>query len=201
MVWFEMLSLVKCVVDNSRKSYVTVDGVSKMTPLYSTWFDMYQRCTSDRSKKVRPHYVNTVLCLEWYVFDNFADWAESQFGYGLIGMDGHLYQLDKDLLGDGDLYSPDTCCFLPKEINAFLKRSKSVRNTTGFTGVSLLPNGKYRACVRDPRVGGNRHLGCFLQPEDAYNSYLLAKAEIGVYLATKYTGLISSKAYQVLIAL
>jgi hypothetical protein len=166
-----------------------------MTPLYNTWFDMYQRCSSDRSKALRPHYKDVNLYEGWLVFEVFAEWAQKQTGYGVVGFDGHLFQLDKDLLGDGKTYSPEYCCFLPKEVNMFLRKNISVKNTTGFTGVSSLPNGKYRACVRDPRIGRNIHLGCFADPEKAHSAYLGAKSEIGGYLSCKYKDLISEAAY------
>ncbi len=179
----------------SIKSYVNIDGVVRMTPLYNSWFDMYQRCTSVRSKSIRPHYKDVSLCDTWLVFEVFAEWALKQTGCGDIGFDGCIFQLDKDLLGDGKTYSPTSCCFLPKEVNSFLQRNLNVRNTTGFTGVSLLPNGKYRACVRDPRLLRNRHLGCFSSPEKAHSAYLEAKSEIGKYLADKYKGLICDAAF------
>lgn len=195
MVLYVTLILVICAVGKPHKTYTVVDGISRMTPLYNTWFDMYQRCTSERSKSKRPHYRDTKLHKDWYIFKNFAEWAEKQVGYGLTGLDGHTFQIDKDLLGKGDVYSPESCCFLPKEVNAFLKRNRSVRNSTGFTGVSLLPNGKFRACVRDPRTKRNKHLGCFLKPEDAYEKYLLSKSEIGKYLANTYKQSISKDAF------
>lgn len=182
-------------MESHPKSYTNERGETRTTPLYNSWFDMYQRCTSERSKRKRPQYTSTTLCEDWFDFNNFAKWAKQQIGQGEKGFDGHLYQIDKDLLGNSDLYSPSTCCFLPKEVNSFLKKKTSVRNTTGFTGVSLLPNGKYRACVRDPRVGRNKHLGCFLNPKDAYSSYLSEKSKIGKYLAEKYKNCISERAY------
>ncbi len=182
--------------------YINDEGKTRMLPLYNTWFDMYQRSTSMRSKLLRPHYMDTELYPKWCSYDNFVDWAIPQIGCGSIGMDGHLYQLDKDLLSNGvNAYSPDTCCFLPKEINTFIQKNIHVNNTTGFTGVSVLPNGKYRACVRDPRAGKNLHLGCFTSPEEAYSAYLKAKSDIAKYLASKYVGLISEDAYHTLITM
>jgi hypothetical protein len=178
-----------------RKTYIEVGGVKRMSPLYNMWFDMYQRCTSERSRKIRPHYYKTELHPDWYNFHTFADWAEHQRGYNEFCEKGIPYQLDKDLLGEGTLYSPDNCCFLPKEVNAFLRTNLSRANTSGVTGVVVLPNGKYRACIRDSRVGKNIHLGCFVDIDEAASAYKTKKQEICRYLAEKYKNTISQKAF------
>lgn len=33
--------------------------------------------------------------------------------------------LDKDLIGDGTIYSPDDCVFIDSDINSFIKSSKN----------------------------------------------------------------------------
>lgn len=54
-------------------------------------------------------------------YDDWVAWAERQSGYMWVDEKGKLFEQDKDLLGDGKLYSPETCCFLPREINCYLK--------------------------------------------------------------------------------
>lgn len=45
------------------------------------------------------------ICKEWYNYDTFAEWAINN-GYD------NTKQLDKDIKGNGMLYSPETCCFV-----------------------------------------------------------------------------------------
>ena len=33
---------------------IKLNGKWRMLPVYNQWFDMYQRCTSQRSKKIMP---------------------------------------------------------------------------------------------------------------------------------------------------
>jgi hypothetical protein len=73
-------------------------------------------------------------------------------------------QLDKDLLGDGKLYSPKTCVFVSSRVNKFTNRSRL------NCGVSWRKrDSNYEAKLSD------RHLGCFDTQEEAHQAWRKAK--------------------------
>lgn len=94
---------------------------------YQTWKGVIERCYSSKQYKRGPSYLGCKVCKEWLTFSNFKKWMEQQ--------DWEGKHLDKDLLGDGKLYSPDTCCFLPRNINMFIRdsRKKEARLPLGVT--------------------------------------------------------------------
>lgn len=167
---------------------VKLDGKWKMLPVYNQWFDMYQRCTSQRSKKIRPTYDKVVLCPEWYDYDNYYNWSMSQVGFGDFDEKGKLFQLDKDLLS-GTLYSPETCLFLPKEINCFLVRFSNA------SGVRLTKFGKFRVSVYDSDICTTRHLACFDSEQKAIECYTEFKHQRALFLREKWRDKISEVAY------
>jgi hypothetical protein len=72
---------------------------------------MLERCYSGRY----PSYKDVEVCREWHDYQNFAKWYHEQ-AFDRAGK----YQLDKDLLGNSKIYSPETCCLLKDNINQLL---------------------------------------------------------------------------------
>jgi hypothetical protein len=89
---------------------VTSKGVEG---IYDTWYNMLSRCYSDCGKN-QKYYAEVFVAKEWHDFSVFLKYYKRYYIEG--------YQLDKDLLSkEGHkIYSPSTCCFLPKEINKLL---------------------------------------------------------------------------------
>lgn len=164
-------------------TYHIVDGKQLMLPEYNQWFDMVQRCTSARSKAIRPTYENCTLYSPWLSYDVYLEWAKTQVGFLVRDPAGKLYQLDKDLLGC-DYYGPDVCAFIPQELNKFLTGSRG----NNPVGCSLLPNGKWRVTIRDPFLGKNVHKGCFASLDAASSVHTLAKGVLARKLADKWDG-------------
>ena len=82
--------------------------------------------------------------------------------------------LDKDFLGDGKLYSPKTCYFVPAWLNSLFNDSGSIRGNLP-QGVSLHKLvGKYQAQIKIKCKVVS--LGYFDTPEEASAVYLKAKA-------------------------
>ncbi len=81
-----------------------------MPKLKSVWLGMMNRCYSGKNKS----YAAVTVCEEWHNFITFAKW------YIENNIDG--WCLDKDLLSNSyKMYSPSTCCFIPRIINSSIK--------------------------------------------------------------------------------
>ena len=155
---------------------VLVDGSEKrrqvwVCPYYLRWRDILKRCYHPSLLINRPTYKDTVVCEEWLTFSKFKAWMEKQNWKG-----NHL---DKDLLGDGKIYSEKTCCFLPPSVNATLT-SQSRESKSGLpTGVCWFEHiGKFGAGVCNPFTGKREHLGVFSNAENAHIAWYKRKTEI-----------------------
>lgn len=85
-------------------------------PLYSTWSGMKERCNNKNSENYKWYgAIGVTVCKEWNDFKTFYDWSINN-GWKK-GLD-----LDKDILGDGKLYSPDTCCYVTHIRNSWAKK-------------------------------------------------------------------------------
>lgn len=162
-----------------------------MLPSYNMWFDMVQRCKSDRSRAIRPTYEDVTLHPEWESYDVFCDWCRQQPFYAATSFDGKPYVLDKDFLS-GTVYGPETCVFIPDALNKFY------RGLHTFKGFSLLPNGKYRADIYDVDLRKNILLGCFHTEVEARAAYKVAKRLQALKLVEKYEGKVDPRVIEVL---
>lgn len=148
----------------------------KTTQEYDVWKLMLRRCYDDKSQEKRPTYKDTTICEEWKNFQNFAKWYKDNYPK----IEGVKFDLDKDLMQKdikNKVYSPETCTFLPKNINTFFTNKQS-DNTSGFIGVGWNKRDK-RWIAQINLFGENKKkfLGCFTTPEEASQVYQSARAE------------------------
>lgn len=150
------------------------DYINNLTA-YRTWSGMIKRCYDEKNLKQFPSYIGCSVHSEWHNFQNFAKWFYENYKGG--------FNLDKDLIEIGNkIYGPNTCCFVPIEINNILTHNKKTRSITS-TGVYPY-NGKYRASVQE---GGKRvYLGVFKTDEEAFNAYKIEKESYIKKQADKY---------------
>ena len=87
-----------------RGEYTT----AKDKKAYQTWKSMFVRCYS-HDYHSSASYEGCTVAREWHCFQDFATWFYSNFIEG--------YHLDKDIIGTGKEYSPDTCIFVTPEDN------------------------------------------------------------------------------------
>ena len=159
----------------------------ELTKICTHWLSMLTRCYSNRYVQ----YKGCSIAEEWHNFQNFAKWFEENYNPEV--MEG--WELDKDVLFKGNkIYSPDTCSFVPKEINMLFVKCKKSR---GCYPVGVYKN-KNRFIARVRRGGNRVSLGSFDTPEEAFQAYKTAKEKHIKETAEKYKGLISERVYQVL---
>lgn len=146
----------------------------KQTPEYEVWYSMLCRCYDEKYQEKNPTYKGTIVCKEWHNFQNFAKWYNENHPK----IEGIKFHLDKDLLQQdikNKIYSPDTCIFLPHNVNSFLTNKQS-DNTSGYIGACWNKvMKKWQANIRLFGEGKKKHLGSFTTPEEAYEVYKFAR--------------------------
>lgn len=179
-----------CFVARKWKNQTKVSvGSSKVIPAYQHWHHMRHRCQEPYWLKY-PTYIGTSHQPDWDDYDIFHEWVTNQKGYGLDGAN-----LDKDLLGDGTFYSEQTCCLLPRQLNAAITGGRSSKGGLYPTGVSL-NGGKYMVSLAYD--GKNKTLGRYNTPEEAFNVYREAKIAKIRNLAEEFKDRINERAFKAL---
>ena len=185
---------IKCYHDK-LKSLVCGIGVNDVSDcpkhIYQKWISMIKRCYSIKSLQRQPTYQKCSVCSEWLKLSNFKSWFEDNYIEG--------YDLDKDLLSRNDkVYSPETCCFLPKNINIIIS-SCSGKKGRYEAGISTYRHNKYivSICKYNKKI----HLGCFDTQVEAANAYKSAKEQYVKELAERYfqEGKITERVYNALL--
>lgn len=158
---YAIQSRTSTMVGGVRRRVVEFD-----CPYYRRWSHMLMRCHNAKFRARNPAYAKATICDEWKSFADFKAWMERQPWQG--------NELDKDILGDGSLYSPGTCCFVPKSVNMFWTRCTS--KDGGLIGVSFVKSrGNYVAQCSN---GGHRKaLGVFSSAIDAHKAWIRAKGQ------------------------
>lgn len=147
------------------------EGVYKATKTgdhikhYNCWNGMLERCYSDKYHSKENYRGRVLVCEEWHDYQNFAEWFEYNY------IDG--CQLDKDI-SKGNRYSPESCHFLPKELNVFFTGRRHYRGETPI-GVSHRGKGSYAVYVSDGNKQDGKYLGSYKSPEEAFNVYKIEK--------------------------
>lgn len=213
VMFYDPVYITKCEYGNLRKGNVKnriypsyygkgYMGVGKYSSkdrkIYDLWAKMLERCYNEKVRDKQPTYLVVTVCDEWLNFQNFAAWCEAQDFFNAKDDKGRPYQLDKDILIKGNrVYSPETCCFVPKDINLLLLTSKKARGDYPI-GVSYLKTGRvFRA---DLSINGKlKYLGAFRSPEEAFQAYKRAKESYVKDVANKWKDRIDLRTYQALL--
>lgn len=175
---------------NSKGVHKTRVG-KKRSLAYSKWFDMIVRCYSPEYQDRYPAYNDCSVDERWRDFQDFADWHYSH-PYRELG-----YELDKDLLfPNNKIYSPDTCCFIPQELNKLLTDHRSARGVYPQGVYYHKPTGKYLARMK--YNGKSRHLGLFGCPQEAHRAYKKTKEAYVKEKALEWQDRIADNVFQAL---
>ena len=184
--------LVYGVGVNDWAGNISVNG--KKIWEYKLWQGMLERCFSEKLKQKHPTYKDVTCSKEWLLMASFIEDVSKMKGYGFEG-----WELDKDILQKGNkLYSKDTCCFVPAEVNMLLTKSDKARGEWPVGVYFHKPSGKFRARLN---INGKRkHLGYFTTPEEAFQAYKLAKEDQIKVVAEKWKHQLDERVFQALLA-
>lgn len=153
--------------------------------MYNAWCKILERCYSSKLHDRKPSYKGVEICESWKNFQVFAEWYDSNYVEG--------FQIDKDLISPSSkIYSPETCCFVPSEINSIFTNRKSIDGILPI-GVRKVKN-SFLVRMRENNV--KKYIGTFNNSEDAFLAYKVAKEKYIKKIADKWKGVISDKVYK-----
>lgn len=163
---------------------------NKNTEVYNTWCGMLRRCYDSKYHMKRPTYIGCSVHPDWHNFQVFAEWFEENYIEG--------YQLDKDILiKNNKIYSPETCCFVPSDINNIFTKSDKRR---GEYPIGVSYNIKIKKFISSLRINSYlKYLGIFNTSEQAFQAYKIAKELYIKEVAELWKTQITKTCYQALI--
>lgn len=161
-----------------------------ITKAYNAWRGVIRRCYSVQNHAKHPTYKDCEVDERWHNFQVFAEWFYQN-------CENHMqnWALDKDILIKGNkTYSPETCCFVPQEINSIFSKSDSKRGEYPI-GVGITKSGKYFTKIA--KYSGNSNIISYHStPEEAFESYKIAKESYIKEVADIWKDQIEPRVYQ-----
>jgi len=169
-----------------------IDGIP--TKEQTLWLNMLARCYGKHQKDGRNStYADCSVSENFKDFQYFAEWCQSQVGFGL--KDWHL---DKDILFKGNkIYSEDTCVFVPSELNVLFNKKKKQRGDYPI-GVSKSSKPDYSYSSVCNHNGKQVWLGYHTTVEAAFFRYKEFKESVVKGAANKWKDQIDPRAYTAL---
>ena len=161
------------------------------------WQNMLSRCYNNNTEYVGKYESCSVS--EYFLhFKNFRLWCDEQVGFNEKDDKGKAFALDKDVLIKGNLlYSENTCCFIPREINNLLLTSKNLRGDLPV-GVQRTKTKVVRFLAALSKNGTPRKLGVYNTPEEAFLAYKQAKEAYIKDVTNKWKDKIDPRVYEAL---
>lgn len=162
---------------------------------YNVWHDMLHRCYDEKKQKKCPTYKGCSVCDEWLCYNNFRKWYNKNY----YNVKNEIMQLDKDILiKNNKIYSPKTCVFVPRCINAIFTKRNANRGNLPI-GVTER-YGKYNVVMSATILGkkGTTSLGCYDNIQDAFLTYKTYKEKYIKEVADMYKDYIPHKLYNAL---
>jgi len=147
------------------------------------WSDINKRCGNSTSKN--PRYAEVTN--DFLDFQDFAEWANSEYGYKKQESSGRMWAIDKDILMQGNKsYNANLCMFVPMQVNGLFISNVAKRGNLPI-GVSMDRN-SIKASCRDYVDGKSIsvHLGMFGNYHEAHKAWQKAKVDIIVKTANQY---------------
>ena len=189
------------VKDRLKPSFYGVGIVGEVSikndVMYPTWIGMLSRCYDTRQTKENNPYKGCKVSENFRYYPYFKAWCSKQIGFDSFDEKGKPFQLDKDILVKGNkFYSPETCCFVPKDLNTLLTHRRKDKGLYPV-GVSYKPRiNRYIAQIS--KFKEIIHLGCFVTPEEAFYAYKQAKEDYIKEVAELYKDQIDIRVYEAL---
>lgn len=158
-------------------SVYSEDGTRKAAIFYQRWNAMLSRAYSTKESSRNSTYVDVEVCEEWRVLSVFKEWFDKNYIEG--------YSLDKDLLVPGNrIYSPETCVFLPNDINQAISNKKKKKSDYPIGVYFQKKKNTYYTSVN--KKNGRFVSKTFKTPEEAHYVYAVEKQKWIAELLEEY---------------
>lgn len=162
---------------------------------YRLWNDMLKRCYDQKYITIKPTYADFEVDDRWKYYHLFYDDITSMVNFDKAVNDGWV--LDKDILTDGrKVYSRETCCFVPAEINVMFRELTKKDKAHGMpVGVVRQYCGaNYEGFTANASLGGKKFtLGCFDTKGEAFKAYVNSKNHYFGHFAKIYDGVLDTR--------
>lgn len=160
---------------------------------YKYWNHILERCYSNKLKEKYPTYEKIIMSNKWIYFKNFKDWYNDNY----YEIEGQRMEIDKDILIKGNkMYSPETCLFVPQEINKLFTKRQNDRGKLPIGVRYKELNNKYEC--RCNKNGKSIYLGLYEDSEKAFQVYKEFKENYIKEIADYYKDRIPNKLYNAL---
>lgn len=160
---------------------------------YKYWQYMISRCFSEEYQTKQPTYKDCELCEEWLCYENFEKW----FNENYYEVENTVrMELDKDILFKGNkIYSPNTCVFVPKEINVLFTKRQNHRGKLPIGVKEHIQKNKIRYEARCNYQGKSNYIGIYDTIQEAFDAYKNFKEKCLKEVAEEYKDKIPHNLY------
>ena len=189
---------------NLEQEYIEYENKASSN-VYRVYNGIRTRCKDTKNDdRIRKCYDEVTMCQEWK--DNpksFVQWYLEHY----YTVDDEEMDVDKDLFGgDTKIYSPETCCIIPKSLNAILTNFKK-HYREGTNEENTLPFGvnysgkkkKYYSDIQFTGTGKTITLSEWDTAEEAFKEYKMMKQADMLMVAAQYKGKIPDYIYHKLL--
>ncbi len=171
-------------------------GITK-TKTYTYWINILHRCFDENYINQHPLCKGSSICDDWLDYGCFKNWYDKNY---YTAGDFHMI-LNNNLLDNSKRYSPETCVFLPAEINNIFWTAglKTVTNNNLPKGIFVKQYKSYRQSfpVYTVNIQGN-HIGMSSDVHEALQMWQEAKQDKLKQMIEKYKGEIPNSVLQIL---
>ena len=204
--------LIRARYDNFKKGFIknrfspTIYGFGiigseemmndgKKLKSYNHWSYMIRRCYSDEFNSKHVSYKGCTVCKEWQYYSNFKQW----FNKNYYEINEEKMCIDKDILiKRNKIYSPETCIFVPNNINVLFVKRILLRGDYPIGVHYDNERNKYQAQCNNGN-GEIQNLGRFESSIIAFESYKKYKEALIKKIANDYIDKIPNILYEAMV--
>ena len=150
---------------------------------YKLWRDMLKRCYHKQYLSIFPTYQDVDVCEDWLTYSNFKKDLHEIHNFDMLAQG---WTLDKDILTKKKLYSKNTCCIVPQQLNIFFSKFSLDHNPPFDKRCNVY----YSYCSHNKK---KHYLGRFKTKGEACSVYLAFKATVVEDLINIYKGIVDDR--------